>query len=246
MTNCVSWDRESRAQIRSSLTETVCRTDRTIKDRRSLPWFNLCPWILIWWSYFTEPKRCNCSDLMRPFRIERRKLIPNLVTVPGGAAGHTPRWRAPASSVNWGSGAPNRIPEVPTHRKGLGTRGVSSLTVDGAPRMVHVGGWQTMEVQRANTTTHDKDPTRAQIGRSPRSVVGHPSWSLRSKGRRHTTKGGSTVAIHDSEEFLRLLQAPSQLGPVWFVANCATLCLRLVVQFEELTLGRKVRQSVAS
>ena len=112
--------------------------------------------------------------------------------------------------------------------------------------MVHVGGWQTMEVQRANTTTHDKDPTRAQIGRSPRSVVGHPSWSLRSKGRRHTTKGGSTVAIHDSEEFLRLLQAPSQLGPVWFVANCATLCLRLVVQFEELTLGRKVRQSVAS
>jgi hypothetical protein len=36
------------------------------------------------------------------------------------------------------------------------------------------------------------------------------------------------------------------LGPVWFVANYATLCLRLVVQIEELTLGRKVRQSVAS
>jgi hypothetical protein len=36
------------------------------------------------------------------------------------------------------------------------------------------------------------------------------------------------------------------LGPVWFVANCATLCLRLVVRIEELTLGRKVRQSVAS
>jgi hypothetical protein len=35
-------------------------------------------------------------------------------------------------------------------------------------------------------------------------------------------------------------------GPVWFVANCATLCLRLVVRIEELTLGRKVRQSVAS
>jgi hypothetical protein len=34
--------------------------------------------------------------------------------------------------------------------------------------------------------------------------------------------------------------------PVWFVANCATLCLRLVVRIEELTLGRKVRQSVAS
>jgi hypothetical protein len=34
--------------------------------------------------------------------------------------------------------------------------------------------------------------------------------------------------------------------PVWFVANYATLCLRLVVQIEELTLGRKVRQSVAS
>jgi hypothetical protein len=36
------------------------------------------------------------------------------------------------------------------------------------------------------------------------------------------------------------------LGPVWFVANYATLCLRLVVRIEELTLGRKVRQSVAS
>jgi hypothetical protein len=32
------------------------------------------------------------------------------------------------------------------------------------------------------------------------------------------------------------------LGPVWFVANCATLCLRLVIQIEELTLGKKVRQ----
>jgi hypothetical protein len=35
------------------------------------------------------------------------------------------------------------------------------------------------------------------------------------------------------------------LRPVWFVANYATLCLRLVVRIEELTLGRKVRQSVA-
>jgi hypothetical protein len=35
-------------------------------------------------------------------------------------------------------------------------------------------------------------------------------------------------------------------GPVWFVANYATLCLRLVVRIEELTLGIKVRQSVAS
>jgi hypothetical protein len=33
---------------------------------------------------------------------------------------------------------------------------------------------------------------------------------------------------------------------VWFMANCATLCLRLVVRIEELTLGRKVRQNVAS
>jgi hypothetical protein len=38
----------------------------------------------------------------------------------------------------------------------------------------------------------------------------------------------------------------SYLGPVWFVAKCATLCLRLVVQIEYLTLGRKVRQSVAT
>jgi hypothetical protein len=35
-------------------------------------------------------------------------------------------------------------------------------------------------------------------------------------------------------------------GPVWFVANCVTLCLRLVVRIDELTLGRKVRQNVAS
>jgi hypothetical protein len=30
------------------------------------------------------------------------------------------------------------------------------------------------------------------------------------------------------------------LGPVWFVANCVTFCLLLVVRIEELTLGRKV------
>jgi hypothetical protein len=30
------------------------------------------------------------------------------------------------------------------------------------------------------------------------------------------------------------------------VAKCATLCLRLVVRIEELTLGRKVTQNVAS
>jgi hypothetical protein len=35
------------------------------------------------------------------------------------------------------------------------------------------------------------------------------------------------------------------LGAVWFVAKCATVCLRLVVRIEELTLGRKVWQSVA-
>jgi hypothetical protein len=36
------------------------------------------------------------------------------------------------------------------------------------------------------------------------------------------------------------------LGHVWFMANYATLCLRLVVQIEKLNLGRKVRQSLAS
>jgi hypothetical protein len=35
-------------------------------------------------------------------------------------------------------------------------------------------------------------------------------------------------------------------GAVWFVAKRATLCLRLVVRIEELTLGKKVWQSVAS
>jgi hypothetical protein len=32
------------------------------------------------------------------------------------------------------------------------------------------------------------------------------------------------------------------IGAVWFVAKRATLCLRLVVRIEELTLGRKVWQ----
>jgi hypothetical protein len=36
------------------------------------------------------------------------------------------------------------------------------------------------------------------------------------------------------------------LGPVWVVANYATLCLRLVIRIEELTLYTKVRQIVAS
>jgi hypothetical protein len=36
------------------------------------------------------------------------------------------------------------------------------------------------------------------------------------------------------------------LGAVWFVAKRVTLCLRLVVRIEELTLGRKVWQSGAS
>jgi hypothetical protein len=36
------------------------------------------------------------------------------------------------------------------------------------------------------------------------------------------------------------------VGPVWFVANCVTLYLMLVVRIEELTLDRKVRQSVTS
>jgi hypothetical protein len=34
--------------------------------------------------------------------------------------------------------------------------------------------------------------------------------------------------------------------PVWFMVNYVTLCLILVVQIEELTLDRKVRQSVTS
>jgi hypothetical protein len=45
---------------------------------------------------------------------------------------------------------------------------------------------------------------------------------------------------------LTLARTAAHLGSVWFVANYATLCLRLVVRIEELTLGRKVRQSVVS
>jgi hypothetical protein len=43
-----------------------------------------------------------------------------------------------------------------------------------------------------------------------------------------------------------LRSSVADLGVVWFVAKYATLCLRLVFRIEELTLGRKVRQSVAS
>jgi hypothetical protein len=35
-------------------------------------------------------------------------------------------------------------------------------------------------------------------------------------------------------------------GLFWFVTNYITLCLRLVVQIEEITLDRKVRQNVTS
>jgi hypothetical protein len=38
----------------------------------------------------------------------------------------------------------------------------------------------------------------------------------------------------------------SALRLVWFVANCVTLCLKLVIRIEQLTLSRKVRQSVTS
>jgi hypothetical protein len=37
-----------------------------------------------------------------------------------------------------------------------------------------------------------------------------------------------------------------EVGVVWFVPKYVTLCLTLVVRIEELTLGRKVRQSVAT
>jgi hypothetical protein len=43
-----------------------------------------------------------------------------------------------------------------------------------------------------------------------------------------------------------LLSSIRACTTVWFVANCATFCLRLVVRIQELTLVRKVRQSVAS
>jgi hypothetical protein len=38
----------------------------------------------------------------------------------------------------------------------------------------------------------------------------------------------------------------ANLRHVWFVAHYVTLCLRLVVKIEELTLDRKVKQSVAN
>jgi hypothetical protein len=52
------------------------------------------------------------------------------------------------------------------------------------------------------------------------------------------------VPLYRSSRFV--VSQVNDLGLVWFVANYATLCLRLVVRIEELTLGTKVRQSVAS
>jgi hypothetical protein len=50
-----------------------------------------------------------------------------------------------------------------------------------------------------------------------------------------------------TNEILREIQSsPTDEGPVWFVANYATLCLRLVVRIEELTLGTKVWQNVVN
>jgi hypothetical protein len=44
-------------------------------------------------------------------------------------------------------------------------------------------------------------------------------------------------------EYERIMK---DVEPVWFVANCVTFCLRLVARIKELTLCRKVRQSVTS
>lgn len=36
-----------------------------------------------------------------------------------------------------------------------------------------------------------------------------------------------------------------RVGHVWFTANCATFCLKVVVQIKELTLNRKDRQNMS-
>jgi hypothetical protein len=56
------------------------------------------------------------------------------------------------------------------------------------------------------------------------------------------------VNIKCKGERLQVVEIPRKrdIRPVWFVANYVILCLRLVVQIEELTLARKVRQNVAS
>jgi selenocysteine lyase/cysteine desulfurase len=82
-------------------------------------------------------------------------------------------------------------------------------------------------------------------------VIGH---SYCSKSAHESTSAGENVvfcakAIYKAEAETRKLFASiykADSGSVWFVANYATLCLRLVVQIKELTLGRKVRQNVVS
>jgi hypothetical protein len=59
-------------------------------------------------------------------------------------------------------------------------------------------------------------------------------------------KGSVSRLLSSSQHTVRTQPIIEDIGAVWFVAKCATLCLRLGVRIEELTLGRKVRQSVVS
>jgi hypothetical protein len=88
----------------------------------------------------------------------------------------------------------------------------------------------------------------------------HMCVLLRARGRpdggrrKHITQAsGRAMACHARPALLLPFSVVAfesynhikDLRPVWFVANYATLYLRLVVRIEELTLSRKVRKSVA-
>ena len=50
----------------------------------------------------------------------------------------------------------------------------------------------------------------------------------------------------DTHIYVKLGMNKKNYVSVWFAANCTTHCVRLVVRIKELTLDRKVSQSVTS
>jgi hypothetical protein len=69
-------------------------------------------------------------------------------------------------------------------------------------------------------------------------------WQLRLCGCRKTDPNAYAQGEPNMHTLDASRTAPHQShGHIWFVPNCVTLCL---VRIEELTLNRKVRQSVVS
>jgi hypothetical protein len=104
----------------------------------------------------------------------------------------------------------------------------------------------------ASADRRDGDEGRAQ-GRGSREMSGRAPgarWSAARKKRRERETCVRETRERETRRGWGSLGASFRRrgdeGSVWFTANCVTLYLRLIIRIEELTLGRKVRQSVAS